>query len=186
MHPGSGPSLHPTPSRAPTRQSSSSTARRDQAHSSAFETPGRRSSGCLRLRRGTRRLQPAAHAEGGRAGRGGLGGCLQVGLRRPGNWPGRAVPGKGKKPPTPSRASGNPILVSASSVWVRGAPRSLSGLRPPLGPAAQSRRGSCRGSGSKVRSSPGVGCPAASRPLAWSAIWWTCRGLPRPADRARS
>lgn len=119
-------------------------------------------------------------------GRGGLGGCLQVGLRRPGNWPGRAVPGKGKKPPTPSRASGNPILVSASSVWVRGAPRSLSGLRPPLGPAAQSRRGSCRGSGSKVRSSPGVGCPAASRPLAWSAIWWTCRGLPRPADRARS
>ena len=82
------------------------------------------------------------------AGPGRAWGCLQVRLRRSGNWPGRAVPGKGKKPPThpEPRAIPSLCLPPLSGVSFGCAERlDLSaacvhplGLRPSLGadPAA--------------------------------------------------
>lgn len=144
MHPGSGASLHPTPSRAPTRQSSSSSARRDQAHSSAFETPGRRSSGCLRLRGGTRRLQPAAHAEGGRAGPGRAWGVFAGGASQAGKLARQGGPRKREEAPHPIPSLGqfHPCVCILCLEFPSGARSASISQRPastpwPCGPVSE-------------------------------------------------
>lgn len=143
MHPGSGPSLHPTPSRAPTRQSSSSSARRDQAHSSAFETP-RRSSGCLRLQGGTRRLQPAAHAEGGRAGPGRAWGVFAGGASQAGKLARQGGPRKREEAahPIPSLGQFHPCVCILCLEFPSGARSASISQRPastpwPCGPVSE-------------------------------------------------